>query len=428
MSHTSRSIVAVIPRLEGLSIRALAERFGPRRRTARPRRVSAVRPPLAPIQIPFNRPFLTNVEETYLRQAMTGGHLAGDGPFTSRASTLLTEIMGGPAALLTTSGTHALDMSAMLLDLGPGDEVIVPSFTFPSVATAFCLRGATAVFVDCRPDTLNLDERLVEAAVTERTKAIVVVHYAGVGCDMDAFTSIAERHGIALIEDNAHGLGGTYRGKNLGTFGALATQSFHETKNVQCGEGGALIVNNMNLFARAEIIRDKGTNRGQFFRGVVDRYRWMDVGSSYLPSEILAAFLTAQLESFDDIQNRRRTAWQAYHQELTGWARQSGVAQPTVPADRTHPAHLYYLLMPDLANRRGLLAHLAARGIGSAFHYQPLHSAPAGLRYGRVAEGGCPVTQDVADRLIRLPLFAGITAAEVDRVINTVQAYEVTAA
>jgi dTDP-4-amino-4,6-dideoxygalactose transaminase len=377
--------------------------------------------PVAPLAIPFNRPYLTDAEEVYVLQAMKAGHLSGDGPFTKRASTMLAEIIGAPAALLTTSCTHALDMSAILLDLGPGDEVIVPSFTFCSTVNAYCLRGATAVFVDCRPDTLNLDERLLEEAITERTRAIVLVHYAGVACELDVINGIATRHGITVIEDNAHGLGGTYRGQPLGSFGAMATQSFHETKNVQCGEGGALVFNDMSFHARAEIIREKGTNRSQFFRGMVDKYRWIDIGSSFLPSEMLAAFLTAQLESFEDIQRRRMAAWKRYDAGLSAWAEQAGVSQPTVPADREHPAHLYYMLMRDLEHRQGLLAHLAASGIGATFHYQPLHSAPAGLRYGRVAGGGCPVTEDVADRLIRLPLFAGISESEVDRVIEAVR-------
>ncbi len=375
--------------------------------------------------IPFNRTYLAGAEAAYMHQAMTSGPLAGDGPFTKRAHRLLNEVVGSQAALLTTSCTHALEMSAFLLDLQPGDEVVLPSFTFCSTANAYAIRGAVPVFVDCRPDTLNIDERLVEAAITERTKAIVVVHYAGVGCEMDAITEIADRHGLAVIEDNAHGLGGTYRGRSLGALGAMATQSFHETKNVQCGEGGALLFNDVRYFSRAEIVREKGTNRSQFFRGMVDKYRWIDIGSSYLPSELLAAYLTAQLESFPTIQAQRHAVWSAYHAELAEWARDNGVTQPHLPADREHPAHLYYLLLPDLNNRQGLLGHLRERGIHATFHYQPLHSAPAGEKYGRTAPGGCPVTDDVADRLIRLPLFAGMTADELHRVIDAVRAYEV---
>ena len=389
----------------------------------RPHPSTTVGPPIA--TIPFNRPYVTGAELGYVRQAIGGGPLAGDGPFTRRATALITELTGAPAALLTTSCTHALDMSALLLDVGPDDEVILPSFTFPSTATAYALRGATLVFVDCRPDTLNLDERRIEAAITGRTRAIVVVHYAGVACEMDAINDIAARHGLVVVEDNAHGLGGAYRGRPLGSLSALATQSFHETKNVQCGEGGALIVNDQLLYDRAEVIREKGTNRSQFFRGMVDKYRWVDIGSSYLPSELVAAFLTAQLESFAEIQSRRHAVWNAYHSRLAAWALDNGVARPTVPHGRTHPAHLYYLLMPDLGDRQGLLRHLKNHGVHATFHYQPLHSAPAGRRYGRTGPGGCPTTEDVADRLIRVPLYAGMTGEDVDRVVDAVLAYKV---
>ncbi|GGM84537.1 dTDP-4-amino-4,6-dideoxygalactose transaminase [Dactylosporangium sucinum] len=375
------------------------------------------------LAVPFNKGFLTGDETGYMHQAMTGGPMTGDGPFTKRASALLTELVGAPHALLTTSCTHALDMTAMLLDLGPGDEVILPSFTFCSTANAYVLRGAVPVFVDIRPDTLNLDERQVEAAVTDRTKAIVVVHYAGVGVEMDAINAIAERHGLVVIEDNAHGLGGTYRGRNLGSIGAMATQSFHETKNVQCGEGGALVFNDPRYFERAEIIREKGTNRGQFFRGMVDKYRWIDIGSSYLPSDLLAAFLTAQLEHFADIQRRRHHVWSSYDARLAAWAAEHGVVRPTVPADREQPAHLYYLLLPDLDSRQSMLKHLLGHGVLGTFHYQPLHLAPAGEKFGRVGPEGCPVTEDVADRLLRLPLYAGMTDDDIDLVINAVETF-----
>jgi len=370
--------------------------------------------------IPFNRTFVTGQESAYLAEAMAHGPLSGDGPFTKRASGLLTELIGANAALLTTSCTHALDMSAILLDLQPGDEVILPSFTFCSTANAYALRGAVPVFVDCRPDTLNIDERLIEAAVTERTKAIVVVHYAGVGCDMDTIGEIARKHGLVVIEDNAHGLGGSYRDRPLGSFGAMATQSFHETKNVQCGEGGALILNDMAFHDRAEIIREKGTNSSQFFRGMVDKYRWIDLGSSFLPSDLLAAFLCAQLEQFKEIQTRRMAVWNHYDHELAGWASEQAIALPTVPADREHPAHMYYMLLPDLDNRQALLKHLKDRRIMATFHYQPLHSAPAGVRYGRAPQEGCPVTDDVSDRLLRLPLFAGMRPDERDRITEAV--------
>jgi dTDP-4-amino-4,6-dideoxygalactose transaminase len=358
-----------------------------------------------------------------MAQAMDGGPLSGDGPFTKRATALLREIVGAPAALLTTSCTHALDMSALLLDLRPGDEVILPSFTFCSTATAYALRGAKLVFVDCRPDTLNLDEKLVEPAITDRTKAIVVVHYAGVAVDMDAILEVAQRHGLVVIEDNAHGLGGSYRGRKLGSIGAMATQSFHETKNIQCGEGGALVINDERFVERAEIIREKGTNRSLFFRGMVDKYRWVDIGSSFLPSDLLAAFLTAQLESFDDIQAKRHAIWSAYHERLSDWARELGIGQPVLPVESDHPAHLYFLIMPDLNSRQGFIKHLADSGIQATFHYQPLHSAPAGEQYGRVGPNGCPVTESVADQLVRLPLYAGMTDEDLDRVITAVQSY-----
>ncbi|GAA4229498.1 dTDP-4-amino-4,6-dideoxygalactose transaminase [Streptosporangium album] len=375
--------------------------------------------------IPFNRTHISENELDYLTEAVRRGFTCGDGPFTRRAGGLLREMTGVDYVLLTTSCTHALEMSAILLDLKPGDEVIMPSFAFMSTANAFALRGVVPVFVDCRPDTLNLDERLLEAAITDRTRAVVVVHYAGVACEMEAIGKLCERYELALVEDNAHGLGGFYRGRPLGSFGCLATQSFHATKNVQCGEGGALLLNDAGLVARAEVIREKGTDRGQFFRGMVDKYRWVDIGSSYLPSDVLAAQLTAQLESFGTIQIRRHAVWRRYHDELAGWGTVNGVVQPTIPDGCAHPAHLYYLLLPDLANRQALIAHLSKMDVQAAFHYQPLHVAPAGVRYGRAAPGGCPVTEEVADRLVRLPLFADLAEADVDRVVNAVQTYEV---
>ncbi|GII03251.1 dTDP-4-amino-4,6-dideoxy-D-glucose transaminase [Planobispora takensis] len=375
--------------------------------------------------IPFNRTHLSPNELGYLTEAVGQGSTSGDGPFTGRASALLGTMVGGGRTLLTTSCTHALEMSAILLDLRPGDEVIMPSFTFVSTANAFAMRGAVPVFVDCRPDTLNVDERLIEAEITPRTKAVVVVHYAGVACEMEEIGRIARRHGLAVIEDNAHGLGGLYRGRPLGSFGCMATQSFHATKNVQCGEGGALVLNDAGLVARAEVIREKGTNRSQFFRGQVDKYRWVDIGSSYLPSDVLAAQLTAQLEAFGAIQSRRQAVWSAYHEGLADWATAGEVSQPVIPDGCVHPAHLYYLLLPDLDNRQALIAHLAARGVQATFHYQPLHAAPAGERYGRAAAEGCPVTERIADRLVRLPLFADLDAADAARVIDAVRSYEV---
>ncbi|MET7461364.1 dTDP-4-amino-4,6-dideoxygalactose transaminase [Nonomuraea sp. NPDC005501] len=375
--------------------------------------------------VPFSLPYVSERELDYVAEAVRNGRTSGDGPFTRRAAGLLAELTGARQALLTTSCTHALEMSALLLGLRPGDEVIVPSFTFMSTANAYALRGAVPVFADCRPDTLNIDERLVEEAVTERTRAIAVVHYAGVACAMEEIGKLADQYDLALVEDNAHGLGGSYRGRPLGSFGVMAAQSFHETKNVQCGEGGALLVNDEELASRAEIIREKGTDRSRFFRGQVDKYRWVDLGSSYLPSDLLAAQLTAQLESFEVIQRRRLAVWRAYHEGLAGWAESNGVHRPAVPDGCEHPAHLYYLLLPDLATRQAFIGHLAARGVGAAFHYQPLHNAPAGIRHGRPAPGGCPVTERVADRLVRLPLFAGLGEEDVAYVIDAVREFEV---
>lgn len=383
-------------------------------------------PELSPI--PFVKAYLAGDELAYVSQSFTSAEVTGDGPFTARASELITKLTGGVASLLTTSCTHALEMTALLLDLAPGDEVIMPSFTFVSTANAYALRGAVPVFVDIRPDTLNLDETQLEAAITERTKAIVVVHYAGVAAAMDELLAVAAKYGLAVIEDNAHGLGGSYRGRPLGSFGLMATQSFHGTKNVHCGEGGALVLNDAELVARAEVIREKGTNRSQFFRGQVDKYRWVDVGSSYLPADPLAAFLTAQLEQFERIQAPRYTIWQRYDEELAVWAASRGVGVPTVPAECEHPAHLYYLLMPSHKDQQGLIAHLRELNITAPFHYVPLHSSPGGERFGRVAPGGCEVTERVSGRLVRLPLFSQLTSDEQTRVIDGVISYNLVAA
>jgi dTDP-4-amino-4,6-dideoxygalactose transaminase len=307
-------------------------------------------------------------------------------------------------------------MTALLLDIKPGDEVIVPSFTFVSTVNAFVLRGAVPVFADIRPDTLNIDETRLEGLITPRTRAILVVHYAGVGCEMDAILALARRHHLAVVEDNAHGLFGRYRGRPLGTFGELATLSFHETKNVSCGEGGALLINEPAYGERAEIIREKGTNRAQFFRGQVDKYTWVDLGSSFLPSDLLAAFLLAQLESADLIQARRRRIWTAYQQELAPWAGREGVRLPVVPAHCEQPYHMFYLLLPSLAERQALIAHLKAQKIMSAFHYVPLHLSPMGLRFGG-RPGMCPITEDVSDRLLRLPFYTDMTDGDQARVI-----------
>jgi dTDP-4-amino-4,6-dideoxygalactose transaminase len=367
----------------------------------------------------FNRPGITGREIDYMRQALEGGSISGDGPFTRRCHALLEELTGARKALLTTSCTHALEMAALLLDLGPGDEVICPAFTFVSTINAFVLRGVRPVFVDIRPDTLNLDERLLEAAITSRTRAIVVVHYAGVGCEMDTILSIANARGIPVVEDNAHGFLGSYRGRPLGAMGAMSTLSFHETKNITCGEGGALIVNDARFVERAEIVREKGTNRSRFFRGEVDRYTWVDLGSSYLPSDMLAAFLLAQLDARAEIQRRRLAIWSTYARELCAWGDANHVRLPVVPDGCVHPAHIFYLLLPTLEARTALITELRAQQILLVFHYQPLHLSEMGQRYGG-RRGQHPVTEDVADRLVRLPLYYQLTADDQARVIDTI--------
>ncbi len=376
----------------------------------------------AAYRIPFNRSSLVGRELEHIAQAMRYGQIAGDQEYTRRCHRLLEETLGVPKVLLTTSCTHALEMTALLLDLEPGDEVIVPSFTFVSTVNAFVLRGARPVFADVRPDTLNLDERQLEELVTPRTRAIVPVHYAGVGCEMDAILAIARKGGIEVIEDNAHGLFGKYRGRWLGTFGGLATQSFHETKNITCGEGGALLINDPRYVARAEIVREKGTDRSRFFRGEVDRYGWVDIGSSYLMSDVLAAFLYGQLCEWRAIQERRRALWLRYDRELAGWAAEHGVRTPVVPEHCEQAYHMYYLLLPSLDARTRLIAHLKERGILAVFHYQPLHLSPMGRRLGGVP-GACPVAEDVAQRLLRLPLFVSLTDAEQEEVIDTVRRF-----
>ncbi len=371
------------------------------------------------MRVDFNRPVLVGNELKYITQAIENGHISGDGLFTRKCHAFLEEELGVPKALLTTSCTHALEMMALLLDIRPGDEVIVPSFTFVSTVNAFVLRGARPVFVDVRPDTLNINESLIEAAITPRTKAIVVVHYAGIGCEMDAILDIARRHGIPVLEDNAHGLFGRYRGRYLGTFGTLAAQSFHETKNFTCGEGGALLINDPAFIERAEIIREKGTDRSQFFRGQVDKYTWRDIGSSYLPSDILAAFLYAQFEQRERIQSHRKALWDGYMSALKDWAEQNGVQLPTVP-DYVEPAyHLFYLLLPDLETRQRFIAHLRERGVYSVFHYLPLHLSAMGRRFGG-QPGDCPVTEDVSDRLVRLPFHNDLSSAEQEIVIESI--------
>jgi dTDP-4-amino-4,6-dideoxygalactose transaminase len=371
------------------------------------------------IKVDFNRPITVGNEFEYMRQAMQNVHISGDGAFTKKCHAFLESELGVNKALLTTSCTHALEMSAILLDIKPGDEVIIPDFTFVSTVNAFVLRGAKPIFVDVRPDTLNLDESKLEAAITPRTKAIVPVHYAGVGCEMDSIIDIANRHKIAVVEDNAHGLFGKYKGKFLGTFGALATQSFHETKNFSCGEGGALLINDPFLTERAEIVREKGTNRSRFFRGQVDKYTWVDIGSSYLPSDLLAAFLYAQFEQREKIQSHRKNVWNMYNAALKDWADKNGVQLPCVPEDREQAYHMFYMLLPNLDLRQKLIMYLRELGIYSVFHYLPLHLSDMGQSFGYSA-GDCPVTERVSDRLIRLPFYNDLTSADQEQVIDAI--------
>ena len=373
-------------------------------------------------RIPFNRSTLVGRELEFIAQAMRIGQIAGDQTFTRRCHALLEEILGVPRALLTTSCTHALEMAALLLAVGPGDEVVVPSFTFVSTVNAFVLRGARPRFVDVRPDTLNLDERKLEEALSPRTRVVVPVHYAGVGCAMDEILALASARGFAVVEDNAHGLFGKYRGRWLGTFGTLATQSFHETKNVTCGEGGALLINDPALVARAEIVREKGTDRSRFFRGEIDRYGWVDLGSSYLMSDVLAAFLFGQLCQWRSIQERRATLWARYDTALRAWADAHEVRRPIVPAECEQAYHMYYLLLPSEAVRARLLAHLKARGILAVFHYQPLHLSPMGRKLGG-QPGDCPVAEEVSERLMRLPMYVGLDDQEQDEVITALQEF-----
>lgn len=356
---------------------------------------------------PFNRPYMTGREFVYIAEAHANGMLAGDGPFTKLCHEHLQKQFGSNKALLTHSCTAALEMTALLANIEPGDEVIMPSYTFTSTANAYVLRGGVPVFVDIRPDTLNLDETLVEAAITPRTKAIVPVHYAGVACEMDTLLDIARRRRLMVLEDAAQGVGSSYRGKPLGSLGALGCLSFHETKNVISGEGGALLINDDSLAERAEIIREKGTNRSQFFRGQVDKYTWVDVGSSYLPGELIAAFLWAQLQQGDDITRRRLGIWRHYHEALAPLEERGWLRRPIVPDGCVHNAHMYYVLLPSLAARQEVIRRMRERGVSPVFHYVPLHSSPAGRRFGRA---GTPMTHtdELSDRLLRLPLWIGV--------------------
>lgn len=370
-------------------------------------------------RIPFNRPSFVGNEQAYMVQAIANGHISGDGPFTRKCHALFEQQLGVPKALLTTSCTHALEMAMLLLNIRPGDEVILPSFTFVSTVNACVLREARPVFIDVRPDTINMDESQLAESITPRTKAIVPVHYAGVGCEMDVILDIASRYKIPVVEDNAHGLFGKYKGKYLGTFGSLAAQSFHETKNFTCGEGGVLFINDAQYIERAEILREKGTNRSRFFRGQVDKYTWVDVGSSYLPSDLLAAFLYAQLEARDYIQGRRKQIWHTYAEGLVDWAGANGVRLPTVPAHCEQPYHMFYLILPDLETRTRLIAHLKHRGILSVFHYLPLHLSPMGERFG-YKHGELPVTEKVSNCLLRLPFYNDLSQDDQIQVIEAI--------
>jgi dTDP-4-amino-4,6-dideoxygalactose transaminase len=378
--------------------------------------------PIMTYRIPFNRPCLAGNEYKYIAEAIANGHASGDGPFTRKCHGLLERELGAARVLLTTSCTHALEMAALLLDCGPEDEVILPSFTFVSTANAFALRGARLVFADIRSDTLNLDESRLESLITAKTKAIVVVHYAGVACEMDSILEIASRHGVTVVEDNAHGLFSKYKGKYTGTLGCLGTQSFHETKNFTCGEGGALVVNDVRLLERALVIREKGTNRSRYFRGEVDKYSWVDLGSSYLPSDLLAAFLYAQLEAREKIQEKRREVWNRYYESLADWAQSNDVKLPVIPPECVQAHHMFYVLLRSVEHREWLIAHLKAQGILSVFHYSPLHLSEAGIKFAARASN-CPVTEEVSERLLRLPFYNDLGENEQESVTNAVKSF-----
>lgn len=370
--------------------------------------------------IHFNQPYMTGRELDYIAEAKFGNMLAGDGPFTKRCHAWLRERTASHSALLTHSCTAALEMMALLLNIQPGDEIIMPSFTFVSTANAFVLRGGVPVFVDVRPDTMNIDERLIEGAVTSRTRAIAPVHYAGVGCEMDEILRVAREHGLGVVEDAAQGMMATYKGRALGSIGDLGAISFHETKNVISGEGGALLVNNQELASRAEIIREKGTDRSRFFRGEVDKYTWQEVGSSYLPGELIAAFLWAQFEQAEEITATRVAAWNWYHEALAPLEAAGVLRRPVVPEHCEHNAHMYYVLLADGIDRQELLQALKREQIHSVFHYVPLHSSPAGRRYGRV-HGSMQVTDKQSERLVRLPLWVGLTSSQQEQVVQTLR-------
>lgn len=376
------------------------------------------------MKIPFNKPFSTDYEISNITEAISNHHLSGDGPFTKKCNEWLEKRIGCQKALLTHSCTAALEMAAILADIQPGDEIIMPSYTFVSTANSFVLRGGVPVFVDIRPDTLNIDETKIEAAITPKTKAIVPVHYAGVGCEMDAIMEIAEKYNLIVIEDAAQGIMSKYKDKPLGSFGHMAALSFHETKNIISGEGGALLINDPRFIERAEIIREKGTNRSKFYRGQVDKYTWVDIGSSYLPSEIVAAFLWAQMRNAEMINKERLEIWEKYHSYFAKLESRRMVRRPVIPLECRHNAHMYYLLLGSLEERTHLLNYLKSNDIGAVFHYVPLHNSPAGERCGRTC-GSLRVTEDYSDRLIRLPLWVGMTDAEIDYVFQKVNTFYV---
>ena len=373
--------------------------------------------------VPFNKVIPQGRELEYLETAIRNGHISGDGPFTKKCQALIEEALDVHKALLTTSCTHALEMAAILLDIQEGDEVIAPSYTFVSTINAFILRGAKPVFAEIRADTLNIDETKLDNLITRKTKAIVVVHYAGVACEMDDILTIAERFNVPVIEDNAHGNFGRYNGKFLGTFGKMATLSFHETKNISCGEGGCLLINDAQFEKRAEIIREKGTDRSAFFQGKVDKYSWRDIGSSYVPSDMLAAFLYGQLEVWRSIQEKRKVLWGSYNNMLSDWAERSGVGTPQVPDHCENACHMYYLILPTSEQRDLLITYLAQRKIMSVFHYLPLHVSEVGQKYG-YKEGDYPITESMSSRLIRLPFFNEMSLQEQERVSEAVKNFK----
>jgi dTDP-4-amino-4,6-dideoxygalactose transaminase len=374
------------------------------------------------MQIPFNKPYMTGKELWYISQAHHLGHLSGDGPFTGKCHDWLEDQIGCHRALMTNSCTAALEMAAILADIRSGDEVIMPSYTFVSTANAFVLRGGIPVFIDIRPDTLNINETLIEAAITEKTKAIVVVHYAGVACEMDSIMAIAESHGLLVIEDAAQGIMCRYKGRPLGSIGHMAALSFHETKNIISGEGGAILINDERFIERAEIIREKGTNRSNFFRGQVDKYTWVDVGSSFLPSELISAFLYAQMEEAQKITDSSLAIWNCYNEYLEDLEKSEHLSRPVIPDNCTHNAHMYYILVSNVDQRSKLLTYLKEHGILAVFHYVPLHSSPAGQKFGRV-NGSLNSTEVISDRVIRLPLWVGMSTSDIHNICSCIRTF-----